>query len=647
MKSKYILIYILLVFVCQAKSFNPDSLLKVWLDRSNPDSVRIKAMYLHSFKYLQSNPDSAEKMAKAGAELAFKIKNPKMHANFLNTIGGANFYRGNYSKAIDYYYLAEKIFTEINSKTGIASSLINIASVFYANKDYKKAIEYYSKAEKLLDPKKDINKLIGIYLGMGATYSNDKQFDLAKKFLQLTVAKRKLLKDSVGIAQGQSQLIIFYLNQNNTDSAYPLFENTFRILTKYNDDYGLMYCNLYMGDYYTKTQKPKESIQYYRYALKYAERLNYGEPKKDAYLGLYESYKLINTDSALANYLKYTLWKDSLQNENTSNEIIKQQLTFEYDKQKVIDEKEKENQLALSNEKERRQKLIILFSISGFIVVLIFTFFVINRLRVTKKQKLLIVEQKHLVDEKQKEILDSLQYAKQIQKTLLANHKLVNETLPDSFVVFKPKDIVSGDFYWAAKRDDYFYLAVCDSTGHGVPGAFMSLLNINFLNEAVNEKKIVEPNEIFNYVRKRLIDSLSQQGRQDGMDGILICLNCKTNNLSYAAANNAPLIIKNDELTVLDADKMPIGKGEKQDQFNLYKIAINKGDQLYLYTDGYADQFGGPKGKKFKYKPLNSLILKNNQMPVLKQEEELYKELENWQGSLEQVDDVCILGIKF
>ncbi len=272
---------------------------------------------------------------------------------------------------------------------------------------------------------------------------------------------------------------------------------------------------------------------------------------------------------------------------------------------------------------------------------------IIERTADVVEEKTKVEGKNKIIEEKQKEIFDSLQYARQIQKLLLANHKLVNETLPDSFVVFKPKDIVSGDFYWAAKKEDRLYLAVCDSTGHGVPGAFMSLLNINFLNEAITEKNIVEPNEVFNYVRKRLVDNISQDGRQDGMDGILICVKEGSKKITYAAANNAPVIVINNELSVLGTDKMPVGKGEKNEPFKLYRFEMKKGDELYLYTDGFADQFGGPKGKKYKYKPLNDLILKNHHLPVTKQEELLFSEFENWKGDLEQVDDVCILGIRF
>lgn len=257
-----------------------------------------------------------------------------------------------------------------------------------------------------------------------------------------------------------------------------------------------------------------------------------------------------------------------------------------------------------------------------------------------------VVKQKHEIEEKQKEIVDSINYARRIQYTLLANDKFLQKHLPQHFVLFKPKDIVSGDFYWATKNSDKFFLAVCDSTGHGVPGAFMSLLNITFLNEAINQRNILKPNEILDYVRERLIKNLSKDGSQDGMDGILICFDLKTNEITYAAAHNAPIIIRAGELINFEADKMPVGKGVKDDSFKLYAIQTQKDDTLLLYTDGFADQFGGPKGKKFKYKPLQQLFKDYNHLPLNEQKDKLLGIFEEWRGNLEQVDDVCVIGIK-
>ncbi len=257
-----------------------------------------------------------------------------------------------------------------------------------------------------------------------------------------------------------------------------------------------------------------------------------------------------------------------------------------------------------------------------------------------------VVKQNDIILHKQKEHIDSLNYAKRIQQTLLASEKFLGKYLPNHFLMFKPKDIVSGDFYWATKNETKFYIAICDSTGHGVPGAFMSLLNMAFLNEAINQKNIMEPNDILNYVRERLIKNLSKDGAQDGMDGILLCIDLKTRAITYAAAQNAPIIIRNEEVIECDADKMPIGKGIRDEPFKLFNLDTKPGDTLVLYTDGYADQFGGPKGKKLMYKPLKEKLKLYSKQPLADQKDKLESFFEEWRGEQEQVDDICMLGIK-
>ncbi|MCD6019692.1 MAG: adenylate/guanylate cyclase [Bacteroidetes bacterium] len=257
-----------------------------------------------------------------------------------------------------------------------------------------------------------------------------------------------------------------------------------------------------------------------------------------------------------------------------------------------------------------------------------------------------IKQQKHIIEEHQKGTIDSINYAKRIQYALLANEEILMSNLSEHFVLFKPKDIISGDFYWATVHNNKFYLAVCDSTGHGVPGAFMSLLNMGFLSEAIKEKNIAEPHEILNYVRSRLIDSIGNDGQQDGMDAVLLCFEKNSKTVSYAAANNQPVLVRDSKIKILPKDKMPVGKGEKTESFSLQTVELLKDDILYLYTDGYADQFGGPKGKKFKYKQLNELILLGVEKPLSYQSELLNHTLEDWKGNLEQVDDILVIGLK-
>ena len=267
------------------------------------------------------------------------------------------------------------------------------------------------------------------------------------------------------------------------------------------------------------------------------------------------------------------------------------------------------------------------------------------------QKNIIVEEQKHLVEEKHKEITDSINYAERIQRALLASKKLLDENLPDYFILFKPKDVVSGDFYWAAKLSNkQFILVTADSTGHGVPGAIMSILNIACLKEAVT-KEITSPDLILNETRKLIIENLkndgSAEGGKDGMDGSLLCFDFSTNILTLASANNPVWIIRGKELIEIKADRMPIGKHDRdQMPFTLQTQTLQKGDLIYTLTDGFADQFGGASGKKFKHKQLQELLLSISNEPLEIQKQKLSDVFDNWKGNLEQVDDVCLIGVR-
>ncbi len=258
-----------------------------------------------------------------------------------------------------------------------------------------------------------------------------------------------------------------------------------------------------------------------------------------------------------------------------------------------------------------------------------------------KKSRLKVVK-------KNKELQDSINYAKHIQEALLGSKDLIGQNLQDYFVLFKPKSSVSGDFYWATAKNDSFYFALCDSTGHGVPGAFMSLLNISFLNEAVIERGITEPNEVFNHVRTRLISMMASYGLNDGMDGVIMKLTIKNDvlKITYAGANNSPIIYKDGTYDKLPYDRMSVGKSRRNDSFTNYEIDIEKGSTLYLCTDGYYDQFGGSDSKKYMKKRLIQTLNEISLLQMKDQKNELNTRFEDWKGELEQIDDVSIVGFK-
>lgn len=285
------------------------------------------------------------------------------------------------------------------------------------------------------------------------------------------------------------------------------------------------------------------------------------------------------------------------------------------------------------------------------IVTLVITFIFWN-ISFRKEVKLRLVAEEKLketlneVEEKQKEITDSINYAKRIQEAILPSFDFIKTHLPNSFIYYQPKDIVAGDFYWSEKVGNDFFIAAADCTGHGVPGALVSVVCCNALNRTVNEFKLTEPGKILDKTRELVLESFSKNGGdiKDGMDISLIRIN--GNKVKWAGANNPLWYYQNNELKEIKANKQPIGKTDNPEPFTTHTIELQKGDSLYLFTDGFADQFGGPKGKKFKYKQLEDLLVASNDLSISEQHLTLKNTLNNWRGKLEQVDDICVIGIR-
>jgi serine phosphatase RsbU (regulator of sigma subunit) len=268
---------------------------------------------------------------------------------------------------------------------------------------------------------------------------------------------------------------------------------------------------------------------------------------------------------------------------------------------------------------------------------------------VAKNQE--ISKQKERVEEAHKEITDSINYAERILRSFLATDELLSENLNDYFVFFQPKEAVSGDFYWAGKLNNgTFAMVNADSTGHGVPGAIMSVLNISSIEEAVKEGSTA-PHEIFNKTRNFIIERLkkdgSPEGGKDGMDASVICFDFEKNQFTYTAAQNPIWVIRDGKLTEIKPEKMPIGKHDKDHiPFVGGEFDIQKGDQIYTLTDGFQDQFGGPKGKKFMVNKMREYVLSISHLSMEEQNQKIKEAFTNWKRDLEQVDDVCVIGVK-
>lgn len=257
----------------------------------------------------------------------------------------------------------------------------------------------------------------------------------------------------------------------------------------------------------------------------------------------------------------------------------------------------------------------------------------------------------NLLIQKNKDITDSITYAKRIQQAILPPEKIVKELLPDSFILYKPKDIVSGDFYWVAEVGNMVMFAAVDCTGHGVPGAFMSIVGQNILNQAVNEHRLSKPDQILNLLNEEVTRNLGKDERnqiKDGMD-LALCVMSKTSRtLEFAGAFNPLWILRDDDIIEIRGNKFPIGYRMDGEQkiFTRHEVKLEKGDQLYVFTDGYADQFGGPKQKKFKYKNIKKVLIENRHESMERQKQILDITLKDWKGDLEQIDDILIMGVK-
>jgi ligand-binding sensor domain-containing protein/serine phosphatase RsbU (regulator of sigma subunit) len=298
---------------------------------------------------------------------------------------------------------------------------------------------------------------------------------------------------------------------------------------------------------------------------------------------------------------------------------------------------------------------------AGYIVLILALIFGYNKLRtlgLVKRQKELetvvtertseIVEQKKIVEEKQKEIIESINYAKRLQEAILPSLDFLRANIPDSFIYYRPKDIVAGDFYWAELQDDLFFIAAADSTGHGVPGAMVSVVCSNALNSAVKEFNLTDTGKILDKTRELVVETFrkSTNDVKDGMDISLLCLDRKNRTIRWSGANNPLWYFQGNEMKEVKADKQPVGKSVIETPFTTHHIGYEKGTTLYLLTDGFADQFGGDKGKKLKGSNLQKLLSSIQTLEMRDQQKKLDQFFTQWQGELEQVDDVCVIGIR-
>jgi len=636
-----------------------DSLRKIIPTKKDNDTMKILQMNSLAFEYSYIDLDSGKRIALKALELAEAIDYKRGKAGIYNTIGTIYHDQANYQKAVECFTTARKFSEQSNNKGMKHMSAViyaNLANTYESMGDFGNAKHYMFESLRIFRELKDSKRFTSCYLNIGILYFESGNTDSAMYYYNEAI---KFPSTNQGInASVHTSIAKCHLSENRLEEAEKEMLIALDIIKDLNSDYYEASYSSSLGEIYIKQGKYNEAEKLLLKSLSYAKQGKLLSIETADNYHLYELYMARKQfQKALEYHVQYTFLNDSINNKERNNAARELEKKYQTEKKETEIEKLNAEKNASESESKRKSQLLV-FAFIGVVLVVcalgfaIFAF--INKRKANEQLKELnkeVLFQKDELQDKNKSITDSIHYAHRIQNVLLTSQSYIKEHLNEFFILNKPKDIVSGDFYWAIQHNNYFYFQLADCTGHGVPGAFMSLLGISFLNEIVIERNISEPNLILDNLRAEIIKAFTDKDTNDQMSDGMDCVLCRfdksTNMLHYAAGNNAIVIIRNNEVIHLAGDKMPIGKSPRdKEAFTLHAFQLQKGDALYMFTDGFPDQFGGEHGKKFKVKNVKELLLSVSSHPMELQQTLLNEHFENWRGKLEQIDDVCLVGIR-
>jgi serine phosphatase RsbU (regulator of sigma subunit) len=571
-----------------------------------------------------------------------------------------------YDEAIDVIHKSIKIRERLKDKRGLANSYLSMYKVYFQLGEIQKAMQSEYKSLTICNQIKDLQCVSGRYTNLGQLHQKLGQFKKAYYFHKKALALSKKLDIKNRIALVHENLARLSLVNKKEVLAERYIDSSFLIRKEINDEEGIMALSVLRAELQLKTNKTDEARISAMNSLKRSKELNIRSAERDAYQILSE-IELRSKDykAALDHYKNYVSLKDSLFSIDQSKQLLRQELQLNYER-KELREKEKQKQIKYQAQRESSyQKRIITASVLSLLFVsALFIFSLVQYRSKTRSQRRLEITNlelrdtnqelalsKQLIELQHAEITDSLNYAQQIQKAILPKPEDIRSILSDSFVLYFPKDLISGDFYWITELEKKKIIVVADGTGHGVPGGFLTMLGVAMLNELVLEQKCTSPSEILNLLRSKVIAALRQttvEGAQkDGFDMSVVVLNESTGELIYASANQTIFIEKESELLSIRGDHFPVGMhGEQLQKFNEYTVKLKRNDYVYLMTDGFSDQFGGIKNKKYKIKNMQSLLADISGMTSEQRASALKKEFQDWKGTQPQTDDVTIFGFK-
>lgn len=652
---------------CFAQNSTIDSLLKVLKTQKN-DTNKVKTTDKLCWNYIEIGEYSkALKYANAGLVLAKSIDYKKEIPIFYYDIGVILNNQANYAKALEYFLKSLNKYQEIKNKKGISSCYNVIGLIYFTQNNFSKALDYFNKSLLIKQGLKDNLGIAKTEGNIASIYFKKGEFDLALEYNLSALKIVERLNDKEELSNFYTNIGGIYDKKNDINKALEYHTKALNISKALNDKYGeeIGLVNV-SGLNITRFKNYKLGIKQALEAIKIANEIGDLDNMRQAYENIsVAEYYLGNYKSAYLNHVKFKQLKDSIFNEENSKQLSDIKTNYEVEKREIELKGQQEKKDAIATE-EKHQLQIVIAS-----VILILLIAVVAGISINKRRKI-TESQKEIIEHKSKEILDNIEYAKRIQNTILPPVELIQNFLKDSFVLYLPKDIVAGDFYWMSGINYPYFgkeeidtlideivtspiilLGVCDSTGHGVSGAMVSLFCSNALNKAVKELRIEKPAKILDNVKENVVFELSKNNKEndevkDGMDASLCWLNIETNQMQWAGANNPLWIIraKTNDIFEIKADKQPIGKTQTTLPFKNHEIQLDKGDCVYLFTDGFADQFGGEKDKKFGKQKFKELLLSLGNMPMNEQYQTILKSHLQWKGNKEQVDDICIIGFR-
>ncbi len=635
-------------------------------NESNSDSILSGALYQLSLVYLyQSEYQKAIDQASEALEIDKNNKDYKNIAASLNAIALIYQQAGVYDKALEFQIESIKVSEENNQSEDIANGYYNLGNIYLKFDEITKALEYFNLAEnsynQLLTESPGTSAynlaLSETYYSRGEVYLRLKKYNSALEQFKKTIEIKSSYNDLLGLSNAYNRLSDTYSYLGNNDEAIRiLFSMSLPLKIQLGDKKGIAVIYSNLGRVHFNRNDLNSAENFLLKSNVFAQQIDDKEIIVVNAKLLSDIYQQQNKlKKALEFQQLYATAKDSLILKNNRKIVEENSVRFETDK------KEKENQilsLTVQREKTVRNYLAGIILLALFIVVVIFRYSLKNKrnnIIISKKnsklkeQNIQINNQKAVIEAKNKDLTGSIAYAQKIQKSMLSKSDDLNERLQDVFILFKPKDLVSGDFYWTGEKDNKFIISAIDCTGHGVPGGFLSMLGDSYLNQIVYNLGITSPEQILTELDKNIKIALKQKDtkNQDGMDMAICSIDLKTKTVEYAGAKNPLVYIKNGEVTKIKASRSPIGGfGYKEIIYEKHIIEVDNPTCFYMFSDGYQDQFGGPENRKFMYRNLEKLFLENHERSFSEQHQILEETINNWKKDYDQTDDILVVGFK-